>query len=53
LSMHLVDLERVHVLEVVLLWLEVMLHLRLEWVERDRWVSSVQTTMHRAFRCRH
>ena len=52
LRVHLVDLERVHVLE-VLLWLKVVVHLRLERVERNAWMSSMQTTVQRAFRVRH
>lgn len=38
-------LERIHVLELELRWLEVMLHLRLERVETDGCVSSMQTAM--------
>jgi hypothetical protein len=53
LGVHLVDLERVHVLE-MLLWLKMLVvHLRLEWVEGDAWMSSMQTAVQCAFRGRH
>ena len=52
LGVHLVHLEWVHVLE-VLLWLEVVVHLRLERVEGDAWMSSMQTAVQCAFRGRH
>lgn len=45
LGVHMMHLERIHVLEMVLLWLELMLHLRLEGIETDGWVSSMQTAM--------
>jgi len=53
LGMHLMDLEWVHVLEMVLLRLEVVVHLRLKWVESDAWMSSMQTAVQCAFRGRH
>ena len=52
LSVHLVNLEWVHVLE-VLLWLEVVVDLRLERVEGDAWMSSMQTAVQCAFRGGH
>ena len=52
LGVHLVHLEWVHVLE-VLLWLEVVVYLRLERVERDAWMSSMQTAVQCAFRGGH
>ena len=47
------DLEWVHVLEMVLLRLKVVVHLRLKWVESDAWMSSMQTAVQCAFRGRH
>ena len=52
LGVHLVHLEWIHVLK-VLLWLEVVVYLRLERVEGDAWMSSMQTAVHCAFRGRH
>ena len=52
LGVHLVHLEWIHVLE-VLLWLEVVVDLRLERVEGDAWVSSMQTAVHCTFRGGH
>ena len=48
LGVHLVHLEWVHVLEVLLL-LELMVHLWLEWVERDAWMSTMQATVQCVF----
>lgn len=45
LCLKMVHLERIHVLKVVLLLWEMMLHLWLEGVETDGWVSSMQTAM--------
>ena len=52
LGVHLVHLEWIHVLE-VLLWLEVVVDLRLERVEGDAWMSSMQTAVQCAFRVGH
>ena len=48
LGVHLVHLEWIHVLE-VLLWLEVVVDLRLERVEGDAWMSSMQTAVQCTF----
>ena len=48
LCVHLVHLEWIHVLE-VLLWLEVVVDLRLERVEGDAWMSSMQTAVQCTF----
>lgn len=53
LTMHVMQLEGIHVLEMGLLMLELWLQLRLEWVERGGRMSSMQATVQSALRGRH
>lgn len=56
LGRHVVQLKGVRVREMILrllLWEVLLLHVRLEAIETGGWMSSMQSTVHGAFRGRH